>query len=142
MKNLDSDIQYLSGVGPKRAALLKSELGIATIGDLLRIYPFRYIDRSRIYRIAEIGGDAFVQVKGRVVSRTLYGPQSSIVPTDGQKILWNAVKRLSVIVEDSSGQMEMVFFKGIRWNWERMVPGSVFVFFGVVPLQFVQLVGE
>ena len=130
MKNLDSDIQYLSGVGPKRAALLKSELGIATIGDLLRIYPFRYIDRSRIYRIAEIGGDAFVQVKARVVSRTLYGPQSSVVPADGPKILWNAVKRLSVIVEDSSGQMEMVFFKGIRWNWQRMVPGSVFVFFG------------
>ena len=130
MKNLDSDIQYLSGVGPKRAALLKSELGITTIGDLLRIYPFRYIDRSRIYRIADIGGDAFVQVKARVLSRTLYGPQSSIVPTDGPKILWNAVKRLSVIVEDSSGQMEMVFFKGIRWNWERMVPGSVFVFFG------------
>ncbi|MCR5759119.1 MAG: ATP-dependent DNA helicase RecG [Bacteroidales bacterium] len=130
MKNLDSDIQYLSGVGPKRAALLKSELGIATIGDLLRIYPFRYIDRSRIYRIADIGGDAFVQVKARVVSRTLYGPQSSVVPADGPKILWNAVKRLSVIVEDSSGQMEMVFFKGIRWNWEKMVPGSVFVFFG------------
>ena len=130
MKNLDSDIQYLSGVGPKRAALLKSELGIATIGDLLRIYPFRYIDRSRIYRIADIGGDAFVQVKARVLSRTLYGPQSSVVPADGPKILWNAVKRLSVIVEDSSGQMEMVFFKGIRWNWERMVPGSVFVFFG------------
>ena len=130
MKNSESDIQYLSGVGPKRAALLKSELGIATIGDLLRIYPFRYIDRSRIYRIAEIGGDAFVQVKARVVSRTLYGPQSSVVPTDGPKILWNAVKRLSVIVEDSSGQMEMVFFKGIRWNWERMVPGTVFVFFG------------
>ena len=130
MKNLESDIQYLSGVGPKRAALLKSELGIATIGDLLRIYPFRYIDRSRIYRIAEIGDTAFVQVRARVVSRTLYGPQSSIVPADGPKILWNAVKRLSVIVEDSSGQMEMVFFKGIRWNWERMVPGTVFVFFG------------
>ncbi len=131
MKNLDSDIQYLSGVGPKRAALLKSELGTATIGDLLRVYPFRYVDRSRIYPIAEIDSDAaFVQVKGRVVSRTLYGPQSSVVATDGPKIHWNAAKRLSVIVEDSSGRMEMVFFKGIRWNWQRMVPGSVFVFFG------------
>ena len=58
MNVLESDIQYLGGVGPKRAALLKSELGVNTIGDLLRIYPFRYIDRSRILRIADIAGDS------------------------------------------------------------------------------------
>ena len=131
MGELASSIQYLSGVGPKRAALLKAELGIETIGDLLAIYPFRYIDRSRICPIAEVAGDAaFIQIKGKIISRTLYGPQGSVVKTDSDKILWNAAKRLSVIVEDGSGQMEMVFFKGIKWNYSRLVPGSVFVFFG------------
>ena len=130
MSNLDSDIQYISGVGPKRAALIKAELGISTMGDLLRVYPYRYIDRSRIWRIAEIAGEeACIQIKARVVSRTLYGPGGSVIPP-GDKKLQHAVKRLSVMVEDGSGQMEMVFFKGIKWNYARMVPDSVFIFFG------------
>ena len=147
MTQLKSDIQYLPGVGPKRAQLLKSELEIATFGDLIHLYPFRYIDRSSIQRIAEITPDvAHVQVMARVIRATLYGPGSSIFiqrsqagteidncPKDknGAKTLrFNAVKRLSVIVADSTGEMEMVFFKGIKWNWERLTPGSVFVFFG------------
>ena len=130
VKNLDSDIQYISGVGPKRAALIKAELGCSTMGELLRIYPYRYIDRSRFYRISEIAGEeAYVQVKARVVSRTLLGPGGSVIPP-GDKKLQHAIKRLSVIVEDGTGQMEMVFFKGIKWNWARLVPESVFVFFG------------
>ena len=130
MKNLDSDIQYISGVGPKRAALIKAELGCSTMGELLRIYPYRYIDRSRFYRISEIAGEeAYVQVKARVVSRTLLGPGGSVIPP-GDKKLQHVIKRLSVIVEDGTGQMEMVFFKGIKWNWARLVPESVFVFFG------------
>ena len=147
MTQLESDIQYLPGVGPKRAQLLKSELEIATFGDLIHLYPFRYIDRSSIQSIAEITPDvAHVQVMARVIRATLYGPGSSIFiqrsqagteidncPKDknGAKTLrFNAVKRLSVIVADSTGEMEMVFFKGIKWNWERLTPGSVFVFFG------------
>ena len=147
MTQLGSDIQYLPGVGPKRAMLLKNELGVATFGDLIHLYPFRYIDRSSIQRIAEVTPDvAHVQVMARVVRATLYGPGSSIFvqrsqagteidncPADknGAKVLrFNAVKRLSVIVADSTGEMEMVFFKGIKWNWERLTPGSVFVFFG------------
>ena len=147
MTQLKSDIQYLPGVGPKRAQLLKTELEVATFGDLIHLYPFRYIDRSSIQRIAEITPDvAHVQVMARVIRATLYGPGSSIFiqrsqagteidncPKDktGAKTLrFNAVKRLSVIVADSTGEMEMVFFKGIKWNWERLTPGSVFVFFG------------
>ena len=147
MTQLGSDIQYLPGVGPKRAMLLKKELGIETFGDLIHLYPFRYIDRSGIQRIAEVTPDvAHVQIMARVVRATLYGPGSSIFiqrgqagteidncPPDknGTKVLrFNAVKRLSVIVADSTGEMEMVFFKGIKWNWERLTPGSVFVFFG------------
>ena len=147
MTQLGSDIQYLPGVGPKRAMLLKNELEIATFGDLIHLYPFRYIDRSSIQRIAEVTPDvANVQVMARVVRATLYGPGSSVFvqrsqagteidnwPADknGAKTLrFNAIKRLSVIVADSTGEMEMVFFKGIKWNWERLTPGSVFVFFG------------
>ena len=147
MTQLGSDIQYLPGVGPKRAMLLKNELEVATFGDLIHLYPFRYIDRSSIQRIAEVSPDvAHVQVMGRVIRSTLYGPGSSVFiqrsqagteidncPADknGIKVLrFNAVKRLSVIVADSTGEMEMVFFKGIKWNWERLAPGSVFVFFG------------
>ena len=131
MGELTTDIKYLKGVGPKRAELLTRELGIETIGDLISLYPFRYIDRSSIQTIASISQDvASIQIRGKVVSRTLYGPGSSKVPTDGDKIHFNAAKRLSVIVEDDTGRMEMVFFKGIRWNYERLQPGQTFIFFG------------
>ncbi|MCQ2175614.1 MAG: ATP-dependent DNA helicase RecG [Bacteroidales bacterium] len=114
MAGLDSDIQFLPGVGPKRAALLKRELEIGTFSDLIHLYPFRYIDRSSIQRIADIRPDlAYVQVMGRVVKAEII-----------------AKKRLSVIIADSSGEMEVVFFKGLKWNAERMVPGNVFLFFG------------
>ena len=114
MSELTTDIQFLQGVGPKRAELLKKELGLFTLSDLIHFYPFRYIDRSSVQKIASLTPDlAYVQIQGRVVSQ-------SEVPG----------KRLSVIVEDDSGSMEMVFFKGIRWNRERLQPGSVFLFFG------------
>ena len=139
MSQLKSDIQYLPGVGPKRALLLKNELEIATFEDLIHLYPFRYIDRSSIQRIAEVTPDvAHVQVMGRVIRETLYGPGSSVFlqrsqagieadnfpkDKDGKKIpKFNAAKRLSVIVADSTGEMEMVFFKGIKWNWVRLTP--------------------
>ena len=113
MSALNSEIQYLSGVGPKRAALLKAELGIETFGDLLHIYPFRYIDRTSITPIRDVRGDlAYVQVQGTIVSSTLVS------------------KHLSVIVDDGTGQMEMVFFKITKWNVERLKPGSAFLFFG------------
>ena len=128
---LDSSIQYLSGVGPKRAGLLSRELGITTLSDLIRLYPFRYIDRSGVTPIAQVAPDlASVQVQATVVSRTLYGPQSAVVSQETNPIHWGAVKRLSVIVEDASGRLEVVFFKGIRWNYQRLVPGSTFLFFG------------
>lgn len=114
MSELATDIQFLPGVGPKRAELLKKELGLFTLSDLIRFYPFRYIDRSSVQKIASVTADlAYVQVQGRIKS-------CNEVP----------LKRLSVIVEDDSGEMEMVFFKGIKWNRERLLPGSSFLFFG------------
>ena len=131
MSELDTDIMYLKGVGPKRADLLKKELGVSTLGELIRLYPFRYMDRSSIQHIASVSQSlAYIQVLGKVVSRTLYGPSSSLLDTSGERIHWGAAKRLSVIVEDDSGRMEMVFFKAVKWNYERLVPGQSFIFFG------------
>lgn len=115
MKNkLETDVQFLPGVGPKRAALLRSELDVSTVGDLLlRTFPFRYIDRSSVQRISEIQpGCAYVQILARVVSSQLSG------------------KRLSVFVQDDSGILELVFFKVIKYTYERLKPGSTFLFFG------------
>ena len=130
-KELDTSIQYLSGVGPKRAVLLQRELGIETLSDLIHLYPFRYIDRSGVTPIAQVAPDlAYVQLQATVLTRTLYGPGGSIVPQDTNPIHFGACKRLSVIVEDASGRMEMVFFKGIKWNYQRLTPGATFLFFG------------
>lgn len=127
----DTNIQYLSGVGPKRAALLKSELGIETVEDLINLYPFRYVDRNGITPIGDITpGPVQVQIKARVVSRTLYAQGGAPIEEVESSLKTGKCKRLSVIVEDNSGRMEMVFFKGIRWNWQRLSPGSVFIFFG------------
>lgn len=127
----DTNIQYLSGVGPKRAALLKSELGIETVEDLINFYPFRYVDRNGITPIGDITpGPVQVQIKARVVSRTLYAQGGAPIEEVESSLKTGKCKRLSVIVEDNSGRMEMVFFKGIRWNWQRLSPGSVFIFFG------------
>lgn len=111
---LNMDIQFLPGVGPKRASLLKKELAVDTIGGLLRLYPFRYIDRSSFVRICEARPDmAYVQIKARVL-------RTDIIEK----------KRLSVWVSDGSGELELVFFKGIKWTYEKLKPGSEFVFFG------------
>ena len=113
-KGLDTDIQFLPGVGPKRAALLKKELAVGTIGELLRLYPFRYIDRSSFIRIAEIRPDmAYIQIKATVTRMDVIEK-----------------KRLSVWISDGTGEIELVFFKGMKWVEEKLKPGAEFVFFG------------
>ena len=126
---LETSIQYLPGVGPKRAELLEKELGIATVGDLVRLYPFRYIDRSTIVRIADIHPDlAQVQVKATVTKVRLFAKNGAELPPE--KLKFNGVSRMSVMVTDESGEMEMVFFKGMKWMFERLRPGTTFIFFG------------
>ncbi len=114
---LDTEVQYLPGVGPKRAALLRSELEVVTVGDLLRVYPFRYVDRSSIQKIADVRSEnAYVQILGTVLSSEM--PKGK------------GAKRLTVTVQDTSGAMELVFFKGIKYTYERLKPGGTFLFFG------------
>ena len=131
-RNLDMEIQFLPGVGPKRAQLLDKELGIKTIGDLIRFYPFRYVDKSSFVRICDARPDmAYIQIKARVKRIDLYGSGSASMEADSSApVKYNAVKRMSVWVEDSSGEMEMTFFKGIKWMHEKLRPGLPFIFFG------------
>lgn len=113
---LGMEVQFLPGVGPKRAALLSSELGVKTLGDLLHNYPFRYIDRSSVLNIADVRSEnAYVQILATVVRAELGGKGN---------------KRLTVTVSDASGSMELVFFKGIKYIYERLRPGMTFLFFG------------
>ena len=67
--NLNTDINYIPGIGPKRAATLLAELGMRTVEDLLTYYPYKYIDRSRFYTIREvIENMPYIQLKGRIIS--------------------------------------------------------------------------
>ena len=114
---LDSEIMYLPGVGPKRAELLQKELGIYTFGDLLYFYPFRYIDRSKIYKISEITDDLpYVQVLARIVNISEVGAGRN--------------RRLTALITDGTGSMELVWFQGITWVLKRLKPNTDYLIFG------------
>lgn len=113
----DMDITYLTGVGPKRAELLKKELGIATFYDLLYFFPSRYVDRSRIYRIAELDSEsAYIQLKGRFVSFTQHG--------EGAK------KRLQGLFSDGTGTIDVVWFNRIKSISDMYRTGMEYILFG------------
>ena len=120
------DIQYLPGVGPKRAELLRKEFEVETVGELLRVYPFRYIDKSGFVRIADARPDmAYIQIRARVLRVDLYSNTAAEATPK-----FNTIKRMSVWISDGTGEMETVFFKGIKWMYERLKPGSEWIFFG------------
>ncbi len=228
---VDMEIQFLPGVGPKRAELLRKELAVETVGDLLRLYPFRYIDKSSIVRICDARPDmAYLQIRARVMRVDLYGAGGlinldTLQPANGMQTVspagnqsmqtgsqsfragnqgmqassqnfraddqgmqassqnfragdqgtqkgspvgnqgmqtgsqsfragdqgvqeragklgnakngskanalkFNTIRRMSVWVSDGTGEMEMVFFKGIKWMYEKLKPGAEFIFFG------------
>ena len=200
---VDMEIQFLPGVGPKRAELLRKELAVETVGDLLRLYPFRYIDKSSIVRICDARPDmAYLQIRARVMRVDLYGAGGpvnldTLQPANGTQTVspagsqgtqtssqnfragdqgtqpgspvgnqgmqtgsqsfragdqgvqeragrlgdtknvgktnalkFNTIRRMSVWISDGTGEMEMVFFKGIKWMYEKLKPGAEFIFFG------------
>ena len=119
MEYLDNDIKYVAGVGEARAKVLERELGIRTLGDMLRHYPFRYIDRTRIYRIAEItdaAGLSYVQFRARVTGVGYAGA--------GRK------RRFTACVQDPTGSAELVWFQGIKWIEKRIEVGREYLVFG------------
>jgi ATP-dependent DNA helicase RecG len=114
---LDTDITYLQGVGPKRAELLNKELNIYTFRDLLYNFPYKYIDRTKFYKIAELDPDLpFVQIKGFI--KGYY--------TDGQ----GKNKRLVADFSDDTGSIRLVWFRGGKWITGSYVPGVEYIVFG------------
>ena len=117
MDPLQTSIEYLKGIGPNRAALLREELGIRTYQDLLHFFPNRYIDRSRFYAINQLPqNNAEVQVKGKII-------QIKTVP---QK----RGKRLVAVFSDGRSQMELVWFRGHKWIQEQLKLNTPYVAFG------------
>lgn len=116
---MDNTIQYVSGVGEARAKLLRSELGITTMRDMLWYFPFRYIDRTKVYNIGEIGeslGTAYVQFRGRVTGTSFAGA--------GRK------RRFTVYVSDKTGSAELVWFQGVKWIEKSIEVGREYLVFG------------
>jgi ATP-dependent DNA helicase RecG len=114
---LESNITYLQGVGPKRAELLSKELNINTFRDLLNYFPYKYIDRTRFYKINELDQDLpFVQLKG--VIKGYY--------SEGK----GAGKRLVADFADDTGTIKLVWFKGIKWVTSTYPIETEFIVFG------------
>ena len=117
MDIFSQDIKYLPGVGPKRAELLTKELGIRSADDLLRHFPYKYVDRSRFYYLHEISEDMpFIQVKGQIIRFEKVG--------EGHQ------QRLSAIFTDGKTTIELVWFKGVKFILEKIKPRTEYVIFG------------
>ena len=115
--NLDTPLVYLKGVGPKRAELLQKELGVLTYEQLLNHYPFRYIDRTRFYKISELNPEMpLVQVIGRISSKEVIGEKQK--------------KRIVAKLTDDTGSMELVWFQSLNWVEDHVVRGGTYIVFG------------
>ena len=114
---MSNPIEYLKGVGPLRADLLKKELGIFTFGQLLDHFPYRYVDKTRIRTIAEIHpGTENILLQGVVLD----------IETTGEK----RGKRLTAQFRDRTGILELTWFQGIGWMQKFLVPGQVYMVYG------------
>ncbi|MTE26043.1 ATP-dependent DNA helicase RecG [Winogradskyella ouciana] len=115
--NLQTPIDYLKGVGPNRADLLRSELGIHTYQDLINLFPNRYIDRTKYYKINQLQrNNAEVQVIGTI--------------TGFREVAQKRGKRLVADFKDETGVMELVWFRGQKWIRESLKVGQPYVIFG------------
>ena len=115
---LQQDIMYLPGVGPNRKKMLSQELGIETYGDLLEYYPYKYVDRSKVYEVRDLTGDMpFVQVIGRILSYETFemGPHK---------------ERVVAHFSDGTGIMDLVWFNGGRYAKQNYTIGKDYLVFG------------
>ena len=111
------DIKYLQGVGPQRAALLSKELNIASLHDLLYYFPYKYVDRSRLYYIHEIDGNMpYIQLKGEILSFETIG--------EGRN------RRLVAHFSDGTGVVDLVWFQGIKYLMGRYKVHEEYIVFG------------
>ena len=110
-------IEFLKGVGPKRAELLNKELGIFTFQDMLDYFPFRYVDRSKIHKVNQIFDDnVYYQLLGTISNMKTYGE--------------TRISRLTATFTDETGSIELVWFKGFKWIKNKFLPGKKYLLFG------------
>ena len=115
---LDQNVMYLPGVGPKKKEILSKELGIQTWRDLLEHFPYKYVDRSRIYRISEISGDMpFVQIRGRMLGYEEYA-------------MGARKKRIVGHFSDGHGVVDLVWFQGTQYIYKNYPIGKELIVFG------------
>lgn len=118
MDILSQDIQYLPGVGPNRKKILGEELGIHTYGDLINTYPYKYVDRSKVYTVHELTGDMpFVQIVGKILSFETFqmGPRK---------------ERVVAHFSDGTGIMDLVWFQGGKYAKQTYQIGVDYIVFG------------
>ena len=114
---LQTNIAYLKGVGPKKAEILQKELGVATYQDMLNQFPFRYIDRSQIQKVAYINDESvYYQLVGTISNIKMIGAPRAT--------------RATGVFTDDSGSIELVWFRGLKWLKNRFKPGVKYVLFG------------
>ncbi len=114
---LNTDISYLAGVGPKRAKILNEEAGIYQYKDLLNYFPYKHIDRSKIYKIREIDANsANIQLRGVITSLKITGERYK--------------QRLTATFADDTGNIELVWFKGLNWIREQLKTNKEYIVFG------------
>ena len=117
MSQKQTSIEYLKGVGPERARLLKEELKITTIDDLLHFFPNRYIDRSQFHLINELPkNNSEVQIKGKITQIEILQQKRG--------------KRMVAHFEDTSGKMDLVWFRGYKWIRENLKLNQSYIIFG------------
>lgn len=110
-------IMYLSGVGPKKAEALRNEMNIATYEDFLYLFPYKYVDRSKFYKIREINGSMpYIQLKGKIILFDTVGEMRS--------------KRLIAKFTDGTDTIDLVWFKGLKYITDRYKTGQEYIIFG------------
>ncbi len=115
--SLITPIEYLKGVGPQKADLLKKELMVFSIGDLLQCYPFRYIHRTKFHKVRELHADMIgAQVLGRLISLQEVGEKRG--------------RRLVGQFRDETGMMELVWFQSLTWLKKTLQVGSAYIIYG------------
>ncbi len=115
---LKTPIEFLKGVGPQRAELLKKEVQLFTFEDLLHFYPFRYIDKSRFYKIREITEDMpYVQIRGYISNIQLHGQKRT-------------TRMTALLTDDQGSSLELIWFNGFKFLKNLFVPGQEYIVFG------------
>jgi len=113
---LETSIEFVKGIGPERAKLIKNVLGVSTVEDLINFYPIRYLDKNKVYKVAQLQeSNLEIQLKGKI--------------SNVQEILTGKVKRLTAKFNDDTGSMDLVWFQYSKWLKEQIpLNREVFIF--------------